>query len=180
MSYQTVVNYGALLSALSQIIPHCYDGYRLASTTSLACQANGQWMGQPTECNKITCPSLSVENGTFKPISINYAYRTVITLTCSSGYEAEHGRTQLTCQHDGTWGLASLKCIKIRCNDTSDVQHDVVLWYPLLAFGEVGKAVYNSTYFNYKTGSLQVNCSYDRKLFWINKPVFGEHVKMFY
>ena len=153
----------------------CDTGLAPAAKTTI-CQPNRTWEPEPV-CSIIECtPPSSIEHGSLSPVLSSYVYRTSLTLTCDNGYEAEHRRANLTCLHDGTWGFISLKCVEVNCNDTSDVQHDVVQGYPSLAFGQVGEGTYNSTFFNLKHGSLQLNCSSERKLFWINRPDFGRHV----
>ena len=162
----------------------CNAGLEPAAKTT-TCQPNGTWDPEPV-CSIIECiPPSSIEHGSLSPILRRYVYRTSLTLTCDNGYEAEHERDTLKCLYDGTWDFISLKCVKVHCNDTSDVQLDavqgypsldVVQGYPTLAFGQVGEATYNSTFFNLKHGSLQLNCSSERKLFWINRPDFGRHV----
>ena len=162
----------------------CDAGLAPAAKTTI-CQPNRTWDPEPV-CSIIECtPPSSIEHGSLSPILNSYVYRTRITLTCDNGYEAEHRRATLTCLHDGTWDFITLKCVEVHCDDTSDVQlnvvqgypsHDVVQGYPTLAFGQIGEATYNSTLFNLKNGSLQLNCSAERKLFWINAPEFGKNV----
>ena len=172
-SSQPVYQFGSALLAA------CDMGYKLTSTNNLrVCVQNNHWNGDEPVCEIVQCmPPSSIENGTLNPNSSTFEYRKTITLKCNDGYEAENGRTTMTCLHDGTWDLTSLKCNPVRCNDTNDVQHDVVQGYPPVAFGQVGEVTYNSTFFNLKNGSLQVQCSSERKLSWIIKPEFGEQVK---
>ena len=163
----------------SVLLASCDIGYFLTSTNNpRVCVESNHWNGDEPVCEIVHCmaPS-SIENGTLNPNLSTFEYGTTITLKCNDGYEAENGRTHLTCLHDGTWDTTSPKCNPVRCNDTSDVQHDVVQGYPPVAFGQLGEVTYNSTFFNLKNGSLQVQCSSERKLSWIIKPEFGEQVK---
>jgi len=163
----------------SALLASCDMGYNLISNNNpRVCEENNKWTGNEPVCQIVQCITPShMENGTLNTSLSTLDYRTTLTLKCNNGYEAENGRTTMTCQHDGTWSLTSLKCNPVRCNDTSDIQHDVVQGYPSVAFGQVGEVTYNSTYFNFKNGSLQVLCSSDGKLSWIIMPDFGEQVK---
>ena len=167
---QTLYEFNSALLALCEI------GYNIITNNNpRVCEDTNQWTGNEPVCQIVECtfPS-SVEHGSFSPVLDSYVYGAIITLICSAGYETENKRTTFTCLQNGTWGLMSLKCYSVRCNDTSDVQHDVVLGYPSVAFGQVAKVTYNSTFFNVKNGTLYVNCSSDRKLSWIIMPEFGE------
>ena len=67
-----------------------------------------------------------------------------------------------------------LLCVPLICNDSKGVEHEAIQSYPLLAFGEYLSVEYNSTFFIIKNGSLQVNCTAERRSAWIDKPFFGE------
>ena len=105
-------------------------------------------------------------------------FNTTIQLVCKDGYEA-NGPTVLTCQPDKTWGHTTATCVKVVCNDTSDVRQDAVDIYPQLGFGETGNAVYNSKNFLLTNGQLELRCLKTRKLEWIDPPTLGDFIYIF-
>jgi len=169
---QTVYTFG------STLIPSCQTGYTLNNNDNVRiCVNNNTWSGSKPECHIVKCTAPpTIEHGSLSSGKDVFDAEAVITITCNYGYEEENGLTSLTCRDDGTWGSSLPRCIPIHCNDSSDVTHTAITDYPALAFGEVGNVSYNATFFNLKNGLLQVNCSSERKLSWINPPEFGEQI----
>jgi len=163
----------------SILVPLCNKGHYIANNvTQRVCLNKNVWSGSEPICQKIWCSdSFPVEHGTTNSNNSKYEFGTVITVSCYNGYEPSNGITSMACLEDGTWDQLSLQCIKVLCNDTRDVEHEAILTYPQLAFGDIGKASYNSTFFNLASGSLQMNCSFGRRLSWITTPEFGNEIK---
>jgi len=167
---QTVYTFG------STLIPSCQTGYRLNNNHNVRiCVNNNTWSGSKPECHivQFTAPP-TIEHGSLSSGMDVLDYEAVITVTCNHGYEEEYGRTNLTCRDDGTWGSSLPRCVPIPCNDSSDVTHTAITDYPSLAFGEVGNVFYNTTFYNLQNGTLEVNCSSERKLNWMTQPIFGK------
>ena len=164
-----------ILKPGKQAIVTCDINYAPVHTTT-TCQTNRSWSPQPS-CIEVTCnvPILSegqyylnqnvVASGTM------LRFQSVITPSCGSGY-LPIPDTQRTCQVDGQWSGQSPRCTQITC-DTEDVRHSAIQHYPTLGIGETADVSYNASLFNLKNGSLQVQCTTERKLMWIHQPYFG-------
>jgi len=157
------------------ITPICNKGYTIANNvTERVCEEPNRWSSDEPQCTLVTCiRPTSIENGVLTPNQHTYDYNTWITLRCNAGYEVKGGIQQLRCLEDGSWGAVSLQCVKIVCNDTTNVQHESINTYPNISFGEPGNVTYNSSFFHLKEGSTKVNCSAGRKLVWTKPPQFG-------
>jgi len=159
------------------LVPTCEVGYYMTNNVqSRTCEGQNTWSGDSPACHIVTCTIPSQPNhGTLINDNHAYVYQSVITVTCYAGYEAENGISSSTCREDGNWS-SELQCVLVRCNDSSGVQHVAIhdTPYPFPAIGEMVTLAYNSTFFIIRNGSLQVNCSSDRRLSWIDKPSFGK------
>jgi len=172
---QVLYPYGSIL------VPFCDKGYYLVNNvTERVCTEKDKWSGSDPICRFhelhaiILCTTpLRIEHGALSSNNMLYVYNTVVTVLCDRGYEPANGIASMSCLEDGTWSPLSLECTKILCNDTRDVESDVIHTYPQLAFGDIGEASSNLTFFNLISGSLQMSCSSERRLFWINTPEFG-------
>jgi len=167
---QTNYSYGTVL------VPLCDKGHYIANNvTERACEENDIWKWEDPVCQIVQCTEPQpVEHGSLNSSHEHqYEYKTIITLTCDIGYEPANGITNASCLDTGSWD-SMLQCVKLQCNNTSDVEHAAIQTYPLLAFGDVEEATYNATFFNLMTGSLKINCSLERRLSWIDPPQFGK------
>ena len=153
----------------------CNPGY-VPSSLDTTCQSDRSWIwsGEEPKCSVGTCnrPS-TIFNGWLTPDQPTYNYNTTVVLSCNDGYEIKKGTAHRTCSEDGTWGPVPIDCVKIICNDTVNVRHESIKQYPHISFSEVGRVIYNSSFFHLQEGSAEVNCSADRKFAWTNSPVFG-------
>ena len=167
---QTTYTFGSV------VIPTCNIGYNMTNyVESRTCESQDSWSGVSPVCDIVTCTEhLELYNGLlFNFDNETLEYQTVITIACNAGYEAENGIWNSTCTENGTWSSV-LQCVPVICNDSSDVEHNAINVYPKPAFGEIAYVTYNSTYFVKKNGSLQINCSSERKLSRVSKPYFGK------
>jgi len=173
----------------------CNTNYFPENPTT-TCQSDRTWDPRP-QCSDITCAVPVLTNGYYKSNEDVVAngtqvnYQSTITPFCLDGFtltssiqrtcqdnstigcKPTPGLTSMSCLEDRTWGPLSLQCTKVLCNDTRDVEHNVIQIYPQLAFGDIGEASYNSTFFNLISGSLQMSCSSRGRLSWIAPPEFG-------
>jgi len=164
----------------SVLIPTCDYGYFISNNVSeRVCETSNFWSGNDPVCEIIKCFRPTVQNGLFTPTRNFYDYKSQIKIQCNMNFEIKDGPDTRTCQEDGTWGLNTLQCVKIMCNDTLDVSHKSINTYPELAFGEIGSVLYNSTVFYLRSGSVEVICSVERKLSWISTPEFGRFLNVF-
>jgi len=167
----------------------CNEGFSSPHSTT-TCQAAKVWSPPPV-CTVVTCNVPSLNNGRYTTghgnrdnasntsyaqldLSSPYWYNTTIAIICNEGYEMKGGSATRACQSDGTWGQPPLECVKILCNDTSDVRHEHIDHYPELAIGENGTVSYNSEHIFLSSGYTIVTCSTSRKLKWIKAPEFGK------
>jgi len=156
------------------LVPTCEVGYYMTSNVQYrTCVGQNTWSGASPACHIVTCTSPSqLKHGTLNANNQTSEYQTVIYITCYAGYEAEKGITSSTCRENGTWSSV-LQCLPVICNDSRGVEHEAILSYPLLELDAVVSVDFNSTFFIIKNGSLQVNCTDERRLTWIDKPFFG-------
>ena len=165
---QAVYDYGIVLA------PTCIKGYYISNNViERVCEKINSWSGIDPVCEIVKCFRPLVQNGLISPTRNFYDYNTHITIQCNTNYEMEDELFTMTCKEDGTWGLQIPQCVKIMCNDISNVRHESIGVYPQLGIGEVGVVLYNSTFFYLSQGSVDVNCTMDRSLLWINTPEFG-------
>jgi len=160
------------------ILPVCNKGYYLQTHMVLTCISTDIWSGNHPVCEIIKCFRPTVQNGLFTPTRNFYDYNTQIKIQCNMNFEIEDGPDSRTCQEDGTWGSDTLHCVKSLCNDTRDVMHASIGTFPQLAIGEIGSVWYNYTVFLLQSGSVEINCSMDRKLSWISTPEFGRFLNV--
>jgi len=163
------------------LVPLCDTGYYIANDVmERVCNQNDIWSGDNPLCNIVQCDEPSVANGMIASNLTSFNYSAQIEIECHMGYEIIEGSTIRTCQDDGTWGPQPLDCDTITCNDTSEVFHKAITSDPLLIlkFGEVQNVTVNTTYFYLMSGSVSVNCSWDRKLKWISPPELGMHISI--
>jgi len=159
------------------LVPTCNTGYyMLSNVAKRICEQLDTWSGSDPQCRIVTCKTPNFSNGHYYPLS-SYLYNATIIITCTEGYELKGGSATRTCQADGTWGQPPLECVKILCNDTSDVRHEHIDHYPELAIGENGTVSYNSNHIFLSSGYTEVTCATSRKLKWIKAPQFGKLLK---
>jgi len=180
---ETVVN--KTYTSGDSVAVSCDIGFKPGSLNT-TCNKSGFWDPHPT-CTIVTCHAPTVDNGNYTTHDTNqlqndysnsttlieYTFNTTIYLECDDKYEAD-GPTAFTCLDNGTWGQNTPTCVKILCNDTSDVRHSAIVTIPTdLGIGEIGNVSYNSLQFHLSDGGVQVECHDNRSLTWTKKPNFG-------
>jgi len=96
-----------------------------------------------------------------------------ITIACDFGYEPSMVNT--ICQVTKEWSPQP-ECTKAVCNDTSDVRHEAIPSFPVLAIGENATVSYNTKMFYLYAGSVEVKCSGSKQLKWIQTPELSKHI----
>jgi len=169
-SSQTSYDFGSVMS------PICDEGYNMANNViERVCEGINKWSGDDPHCTLVACNThVSIGNGWLTPNQQNYNYNTTVELSCHDGYEVKDGPSRRTCLEDGSWGNLPLQCIKIICNDTSNVSHESINKYPSISFGEVGNVTYNYSFFHLKDGFTEGNCSANRRFSWTKSPEIGK------
>ena len=161
------------------LVPTCNTDYYLSNNVEKrVCERSHSWSGSEPKCNMFECETPNVTNGNFTSITLrtkSYRYRDKISIQCDHGYEIKSGSAIRTCQANGTWDQLPMECVKIICNDTSDLIHAAITLnaYPTLALGQSGNVTFNATFFYLQHGSVEVTCAESRKLTWVTKPHFG-------
>jgi len=161
----------------------CNTGYKPESSET-TCLPTTDWSPPPV-CNIVNCTVPTLNNGQYfklAPDNVTWAmtyeqkstYGTTLKVQCNQWYEITNGSNSLKCQEDGTWSPSPPQCVKILCNDSTDIRHAPIYNYPELGVGENGTLSYNSTYFYLKEGSLIVTCTESRKFAWTLQPYFGK------
>ena len=167
----------------------CNTGYKPESSKT-TCLPTTDWSPPPV-CNIVNCTVPAVNySHYFKLASDNVTwemtdeqkstYRTTLKVQCNQWYEITNGSNTLKCQEDGTWSPSPPQCVKILCNDWTDISHAPIYNYPQLGVGESGTVSYNSTYFYLRNGSLEVTCTESRKIAWSTQPFFGKVLYNYY
>ena len=147
--------------------------------TSTTCQSDRSWSPLPS-CITVTCTVPALLEGQYylnqNVVAQGAAlgFQSVITPSCGIGYLPTPD-TQRTCQVNGQWSGQQPNCTKIICY-IDGVRHKAIYSYPSLAIGEIADVSYNTSIFNLKNGSLQVECTTERILTWIHKPYFGINI----
>jgi len=170
--WQTSYDFGTVM------VPTCHTGYYMPhNVEKRVCEQLNTWSGSEPVCEIVECETPTVLNGNFTSSTSRtklYRYRDSIAIQCIEGYEIKSGSATRTCQADGTWDQPHMECVKMLCNDTSDVRHEHIDHYPELAIGENGTVSYNSEHIFLSSGYTKVTCSTSRKLKWIKAPQFGK------
>ena len=172
---QIVSNGKNIFKSSEQATVTCDSNYAPVYT-SITCQSDRSWSPQPS-CIAVTCTVPAFLTGQYylnqKVVAQGAAlgFQSVITASCGVGYLPSPD-TPRTCQVDGQWSGQSPRCTQIIC-DTENVRHSAIQHYPTLGIGETADVSYILSLFNLKNGSLQVECTAERKLTWIHQPYFG-------
>ncbi|XP_065915238.1 P-selectin-like [Dysidea avara] len=96
----------------------CNTGYELRTGNgNRTCQNNGSWSGDKTECVRVRCPPLALNNGTIT-CSLGDdgvpSYEDTCSFTCFTGFELT-GSDSSTCQSDGSWSGTETMCQRVPC-----------------------------------------------------------------
>ena len=174
----------------------CNTGYKPQSGET-TCLPTKVWSPPPV-CNIVNCTVPALNNGQYLKLAsdnVNWemtdeqksTYRTTLKIQCNQWYEITYGSNSFTCQEDGTWSPSPPQCVKVFCNDSTDVRHASIVNYPGLGVGENGNVSYNATYFYITEGSPDVTCTESRRFAWTTQPYFGKvlykfnfHTTIFY
>ncbi|XP_066271288.1 complement receptor type 1-like [Branchiostoma lanceolatum] len=93
----------------------CNQCYNLAGSTSITCQANGEWSANQQTCNRVQCPRLAAPtNGARTPSTEARNCQDVVTFTCNTGYELD-GASSVTCQANQQWSAPIPTCRPVQC-----------------------------------------------------------------
>ena len=160
----------------------CDTGF-IPNTNATSCLATKVWSPPPV-CNIVNCTVATLNNGQYKTLSdtgtwvsankSSYTYGTTLKVKCNKWYEITDGSSNLTCLENGSWGPSNVQCVKIFCNNSTDVSHVSINNYPELGVGETGNVSYNTTHFYITQGSLEVKCNESRRFIWTTAPLFGK------
>ena len=116
------------ISYQSNISIECDEGFYLDGFQSSMCHHNRSWYPLLGVCQRIVCPSLTLEHGVMS--SLSTLYGTDVTFSCDPGYRLQ-GEVQTTCTGIGQWNSTSPTCEPVTCNRPTimngqiDIQRDV-------------------------------------------------------
>ncbi|XP_038067159.1 sushi, von Willebrand factor type A, EGF and pentraxin domain-containing protein 1-like [Patiria miniata] len=100
---------------------HCREGHVMEGTSSVACQANGQWGKVQPVCKPVVCgPPPRVENGDVTSTSQSYLSSAVYA--CQIGYILI-GPDTATCLSNGSWSYGEIRCEPISCDRPEPISH---------------------------------------------------------
>ncbi|XP_066265715.1 E-selectin-like isoform X2 [Branchiostoma lanceolatum] len=98
----------------------CDPGYELVGRSTVTCQGNGSWDGEIPTCERVCCDNTTeVMNGQVNATD-GYCFGDDIQFSCDPGHELV-GRSNATCQEDGSWGRELPTCQRICCDDTIEI-----------------------------------------------------------
>ncbi|XP_052783270.1 uncharacterized protein LOC128219502 [Mya arenaria] len=95
----------------------CKEGYETNSSTSVTCQADGNWTPFP-ECEAVSCGAFGETIMNAETSQYNNSYGDNITVTCYTGYALE-GSGSIQCGADKSWSDAP-SCAPINCTHLSE------------------------------------------------------------
>ena len=90
----------------------CDQGYFLQGSAHLICMENKEWSEPLPTCQRVTCPSFTVDNAILS--SANFTYGSTINVVCNLGYEL-FGDYQLSCLSTASWSSHPPACHMIQC-----------------------------------------------------------------
>ena len=97
----------------SQIEFSCFSGYELNGSSSISCQADGNWTGSLPNCSIISCePPKQFINGIV--LGNTYTYESNITFECNIGYSLQ-GSSSAICSSNKQWSNKIPSCLR-RCS----------------------------------------------------------------
>ncbi|XP_052784464.1 sushi, von Willebrand factor type A, EGF and pentraxin domain-containing protein 1-like isoform X2 [Mya arenaria] len=139
----------------------CKEGYETNSSTSVTCQADGNWTPFP-ECEAVSCGAFGETIMNAETSQYNSSYGDNITVTCNTGYALE-GSGIIQCGADRSWSRAPT-CEPINCTQLSEILPKNVA----ISVGSTNPFSYNNTVElvckeGYETNSsTSVTCQADR------------------
>ncbi|XP_077984689.1 sushi, von Willebrand factor type A, EGF and pentraxin domain-containing protein 1-like [Glandiceps talaboti] len=102
----------------------CDEGFTLVGSHKRMCTAEGNWTGQPTYCNIVTCEELEPpKNGTVQ--SSIQTYLSVATISCDEGFTLE-GSHERICTADGNWTGQETTCNIVTCEELAPPKNGTV------------------------------------------------------
>ncbi|KAG1672312.1 P-selectin [Nymphon striatum] len=104
----------------------CEDGWELVGPESIECDINGQWTASAPLCREISCPSLTIANGT--NTSCPATQQTTCNFECIEGFEMI-GPSEIDCSIRGRWSVNPPICKEPECNPLNDPTDGVVNCY---------------------------------------------------
>ncbi|CAH1773668.1 unnamed protein product [Owenia fusiformis] len=97
----------------------CKPGYVTVGVSTRECMVNGSWSGTLPSCRYVNCGTPpACPNGNV--IGTSFVYGSKIKYECKEGFEIQ-GLQESECQANGTWSLATPRCIAVSCPSPQDV-----------------------------------------------------------
>nr|XP_018670177.1 sushi, von Willebrand factor type A, EGF and pentraxin domain-containing protein 1 isoform X2 [Ciona intestinalis] len=96
------------------VVFQCDQGYYMRGESRAQCLGDNRWNYAVPTCNRKTCNSLVIADGTVSPRRETYNYGSSISFTCSHGYRISHSRS-LRCVDTNRWSSAPPTCRRITC-----------------------------------------------------------------
>ncbi|KAK0147553.1 P-selectin [Merluccius polli] len=125
MGNMTCVNSLAPFSFGSSCSFNCLEGYTLASNSTLACLASGQWSQPRPTCTAMRCRALSAPpHGSLSCSNPHgaFSFSSRCALTCDEGF-LHNGTAHTECSSLGTWSQEVPRCLAMRCRALSAPPH---------------------------------------------------------
>ncbi|XP_067679147.1 C4b-binding protein alpha chain-like [Haliotis asinina] len=145
---------------LDQVSYSCDVGYnRTEGEGTSVCLEDGTWSVPSLKCQVVTCGALPDWEGMETGGANSAAYGSLVTYSCSPGFESAGGEGLSMCQANGTWGRPSLNCTRKDCQAPTSIDHMTVNVTSTLYESEV---VYSCNVgYNVTGGDGRVMCQSD-------------------
>ncbi|XP_033637046.1 sushi, von Willebrand factor type A, EGF and pentraxin domain-containing protein 1-like isoform X1 [Asterias rubens] len=90
----------------------CDDGYNIIGDENITCMESGDWSGEPSECEPVTCPMPDIANG--QAVFVGHRFTDEVIYRCDSGYQLVGVAVQ-HCSANGDWSAGRPVCQAISC-----------------------------------------------------------------
>ncbi|XP_014245415.1 CUB and sushi domain-containing protein 3 [Cimex lectularius] len=110
----------------SAIEYHCEPGHILRGKSTLQCNTQGEWDGEPPNCEYIDCGKLSpIPYGTFSYVNSTTYLGSEVSYGCSRNYKLV-GPSHRVCQENKQWSENTPRCEEIRCPEPILAEHAIL------------------------------------------------------
>ncbi|CAH1262671.1 CSMD3 [Branchiostoma lanceolatum] len=120
----------------------CDAGYELIGSGTRTCEANGQWTGSPSQCQKKCCSRPAIPYGEYRG---THCFNDTVTFSCDLGHELV-GDVALTCTETAQWSNQLPSCQKRCCDSSITVADGSVSLRPDNCYGSIADISCNHGY----------------------------------
>ena len=112
---------GAAFTYNSSVSYKCESGFRKTAGTNLTCSESGNWKGERSICEPVTCSQPPVVDFS-DVIGSDYSFNQTVLYKCWTGFDMV-GNATLVCVESGMWYGQLPECRIVTCEQPPDVPH---------------------------------------------------------